>query len=135
MEANFTNEGGYDTRYRYLKNIMGLSMIQSVKNELSEKGEEYSFAQLCEMASKERISSLVDCNETAFLAPESMITAVKEYCKKKELQVPNTPGEISAVIYNSLAVCYAQTVKELESITGKTYESIHVVGGGSNASI
>ncbi|WP_313073667.1 rhamnulokinase [Lacrimispora sp.] len=133
MEANFTNEGGYDTRYRYLKNIMGLWMIQSVRKELSEKGEEYSFAQLCEMASKESISSLVDCNDTAFLAPESMITAVREYCKEKKLQVPNTPGEISGVIYNSLAVCYAQTVKELESITGKTYKSIHVVGGGSNA--
>lgn len=133
MEANFTNEGGYDYRYRYLKNIMGLWMIQSVKKELSEKGEDYSFAQLCQMASKESISSLVDCNDSVFLAPDSMIQAVREYCSRKEQQVPNTPGEISAVIYNSLAACYEKTVKELESITGKTYSAIHVVGGGSHA--
>ncbi|MBS5957044.1 rhamnulokinase [Lacrimispora xylanolytica] len=133
MEANFTNEGGYDYRYRYLKNIMGLWMIQSVRKELSRQGEEYSFAQLCDMASRESISSLVDCNDSVFLAPESMIQAVREYCRNHNQQEPKTPGEISAVIYNSLAVCYEKTIKELESITGKTYPAIHVVGGGSQA--
>ena len=133
MEANFTNEGGYDYRYRYLKNIMGLWMIQSVKKELADKGENYSFAELCEMASKETISSLVDCNHNSFLAPDSMIEAVLNYCRENDLPVPETAGEIAAVIYNSLAACYQDTVKELESITGKTYSDIHVVGGGSNA--
>ncbi len=133
MEANFTNEGGYEYRYRYLKNIMGLWMIQSVKKELTEKGEKYSFAELCEMASKETIKSLVDCNDSVFLAPDSMIQAVKDFCKDGGIQVPQTPGEIAAVIYNSLAACYGDTIKELESITGKTYPAIHVVGGGSNA--
>lgn len=133
MEANFTNEGGYEFRYRYLKNIMGLWMIQSVRKELSEKGEKYSFAELCEMASKETINSLVNCNDSVFLAPESMIQAVKDFCRDRQMQVPQTPGEIAAVIYNSLAACYGDTIKELESITGKSYPSIHVVGGGSNA--
>lgn len=133
MEANFTNEGGYDHRFRYLKNIMGLWMIQSVKKELSQRGEEYSFADLCQMASKETIGSLVDCNDEVFLAPESMIQAVKDYCCGHHGQVPETPGMIAAVIYNSLAGCYGETIKELEAITGRRYSSIHVVGGGSNA--
>jgi rhamnulokinase len=127
MEANFTNEGGYEYRYRYLKNIMGLWMIQSVKKELTEKGEKYTFAELCEMASKETIKSLVDCNDSVFLAPDSMIEAVKDFCRDTGEQVPQTPGETAAVIYNSLAACYGDTIEELESITGKTYPAIHAV--------
>jgi len=133
MEANFTNEGGYDHRFRYLKNIMGLWMIQSVKKELKEKGEAYSFAELCQMASEEVIPSIVDCNDPAFLSPESMIMEVQNFCRRSGLEIPKTPGQIAAVIYNSLAACYGNTVKELESITGRTYPAIHVVGGGSNA--
>lgn len=130
MKANFTNEGGYDHRFRYLKNIMGLWMIQSVKKEFAE---DLSFAQICEMASKETISSIVDCNDDCFLAPKSMIKAVQDFCRRTGQQVPETVGEISSVIYNSLAKCYGDTVKEIEEITGKKYSTIYVVGGGSNA--
>lgn len=130
MKANFTNEGGYDHRFRYLKNIMGLWMIQSVKKEFTE---DLSFAQICEMASKETISSIVDCNDDCFLAPKSMIKAVQDFCRRTGQQVPETVGEISSVIYNSLAKCYGDTVKEIEEITGKKYSTIYVVGGGSNA--
>ncbi|MDN0059858.1 rhamnulokinase [Mediterraneibacter glycyrrhizinilyticus] len=130
MKANFTNEGGYDHRFRYLKNIMGLWMIQSVKKEFTEN---LSFAQICEMASKETISSIVDCNDDCFLAPKSMIEAVQKFCRDTNQQVPETVGEISSVIYNSLAKCYGDTVEEIEAITGKKYSTIYVVGGGSNA--
>lgn len=130
MKANFTNEGGYDHRYRYLKNIMGLWMIQNVKKELDDK---YSFAELCDMASKETISSIVDCNDDCFLAPKNMTEAVQKFCEGTGQQVPKTPGEVSAVIYNSLAKCYGDTVEEIEGITGKRYDTIYVVGGGSNA--
>lgn len=130
MKANFTNEGGYDHRFRYLKNIMGLWMIQSVKKEFTE---DLSFAEICERASKETISSIVDCNDDCFLAPESMIGAVQQFCEETNQQVPKTVAEISAVIYNSLAKCYGDTIKEIEAITGNTYDTIYVVGGGSNA--
>ena len=130
MKANFTNEGGYDHRFRYLKNIMGLWMIQSVKKEFTE---DLSFAEICDMASKETISSVVDCNDDCFLAPESMIGAVRKFCRDTNQQVPETVGEISSVIYNSLAKCYGDTVEEIEAITGKKYSTIYVVGGGSNA--
>lgn len=130
MKANFTNEGGYDHRYRFLKNIMGLWMIQNVKKELND---EYSFAELCDMASKESIASIVDCNDDCFLAPENMTEAVQKFCADTNQQVPNTPGEVSAVIYNSLAKCYGDTIEEIEAITGKRYDTIYVVGGGSNA--
>lgn len=130
MEENFTNEGGYDYRFRYLKNIMGLWMIQSVKKEFEE---DLSFGEICAMASKETISSIVDCNDDCFLAPKSMIKAVQDFCANTGQQVPETVGEIASVIYNSLAKCYGDTIKGLEKVTGKTYDRIHVVGGGSNA--
>jgi len=130
MKANFTNEGGYDHRYRYLKNIMGLWMIQSVKKELKE---DISFARLCELASTESISSIVDCNDDCFLAPDSMIRAVRDYCRETSQPVPQTAGELAAVIYNSLAKCYGETVREIEELTGKSSNTIHVVGGGANA--
>lgn len=133
MAANFTNEGGYDYRYRYLKNIMGLWMIQSVRKELAKRGETYTFEELCQLASEETIDSLVDCNDAAFLAPESMWEAIRKWCMHAGAKVPETPGEVAAVIYNSLAACYGETIGELEEITGKNYSSIHVVGGGSNA--
>ena len=130
MQVNFTNEGGYDHRFRYLKNIMGLWMIQSVKKEFTE---DLSFAEICERASKETITSLVDCNDDCFLAPKSMIEAVKKFCRDSKQQVPETVGEIAAVIYNSLAKCYGDTIEEIEALTGKKYTTIYVVGGGANA--
>lgn len=130
-QKNFTNEGGYNYRYRYLKNIMGLWMIQSVRHELEDA---YSFAQLCEMA-EENITfpSRVDVNDEAFLAPDDMRAAIQVYCRKSGQKVPESIGEIATVIYQSLAESYAETTREIEAITGKSYDTIHIVGGGSNA--
>lgn len=127
---NFTNEGGYERRFRYLKNIMGLWMIQSVKKELNDQ---YSFAELCDLAAKADFSSRVDVNDASFLAPENMIAAVQEMCRKTGQAVPETPGEIASCIYQSLADSYCETVQEIEEMSGRTYSRIHIVGGGSNA--
>ena len=141
MKANFTNEGGYDHRYRFLRNIMGLWMIQSVKQELEAGWEyegrtdsdDYSFGNLCDMASKETIESLVPVNDDRFLAPESMIREVQKACEEAGMQVPATPWELARVIYRSLAVCYREATEQLEEITGKHFDAINIVGGGSNA--
>ena len=128
---NFTNEGGYAYRFRYLKNIMGLWMIQSVRHEYDDK---YGFAEICQMAEEAKdFPSRVDANDECFLSPESMIEEVKDYCRRTGQKVPETLGEIATVIYTSLAECYAKTAKELEEMTGRTYSRIHIVGGGSNA--
>lgn len=130
MRAGFTNEGGYNYRYRYLRNIMGLWMIQSVRKELAPG---MSYGEICDMAAKEEIRSIVDCNDNSFLAPKSMTEAVKSFCKNSGQKVPETLGEIAAVIYNSLAKCYADTLAQMEGITGRHYGTIYVVGGGSSA--
>lgn len=133
MRANFTNEGGYEYRFRYLKNIMGLWMIQSLKKEL-EKERDYSFQELCSMAEEcNSFPSRVDVDDDRFLAPESMLLELQAACRESGQKVPETPGELAAVIYQSLAECYGRTVRELEELTGVTYEGIYIVGGGSNA--
>ncbi len=129
-EANFTNEGGYDGKITYLANIMGLWMIQSVRNKLAP---DMSYGELCDQASKEEIASLVDCQDERFLSPDDMVCAIQEYCKETSQQVPETLPELASVIYNSLAKCYAEKLQEIEKITGVKYDRIHIIGGGSNA--
>ena len=129
--ANFTNEGGYDHRFRFLKNIMGLWMIQSIRHEYNDA---YSFAQLCELAQENKdFPSRVDVNDDKFLSPDNMTQAVQDYCKETGQRVPETIGELAEVVYQSLAICYKKAIHNLEEIVGKTYNSIHIIGGGSNA--
>ncbi len=129
--GNFTNEGGYDYRFRYLKNIMGLWMIQSVRHET---GDAYSFGEICDMAEKcKDFPSRVDVNDNAFLAPESMTEAIQTYCKESGQQVPESLGEVATVVYQSLAECYGKTVQEIEANTGVEYPRIYIIGGGANA--
>ncbi|MBQ9910392.1 MAG: rhamnulokinase [Lachnospiraceae bacterium] len=132
--GNFTNEGGYEYRFRFLKNIMGLWMIQSVRNELCAQGEMYGFGELCDLASVSHIESVVRCNDGRFLAPASMICEIREACRESGQQVPETAGELAKVVYASLAKCYSETIGEIEAIAGKTYDHINIVGGGANAS-
>lgn len=130
MEKNLTNEGGYDYRFRYLKNIMGMWMINSAKKEIAD---DMSYADICAMASKTTITSIVPANDDRFLAPKNMTEEVKAACRESGQQVPEGIAEVAAVIYHSLAKCYADTMNEIEEITGKKYDCIHIVGGGSNA--
>lgn len=130
MEKNLTNEGGYDYRFRYLKNIMGMWMINSAKKEIAD---DMSYADICAMASKTTIASIVPANDDRFLAPKNMTEEVKAACRESGQQVPEGIAEVAAVIYHSLAKCYADTMNEIEEITSKSYDCIHIVGGGSNA--
>lgn len=128
---NFTNEGGYDHRFRYLKNVMGLWMINSSRHEVNDK---YSFSEIVEMAEAEKdFPSRVDANDECFLSPDSMIEEIKNYCRKTNQPVPENFGQLATVIYTSLANCYAGIAKELEEINNRTYSRIHIVGGGCNA--
>ena len=124
-----TNEGGFGYRYRYLKNIMGLWILQQIKAEL---GEGSSFADICEAAKKaEGFESRIDVNDLRFMAPRSMSREIKDACLQSGQKVPANINELSSLVYQSLADSYAQTVRALETLTGKGYSTIRIVGGGS----
>ena len=130
--ANFTNEGGYQYRYRYLKNIMGLWMIQNLRREMAENGQLPGFGELSRLAREAAdFPGRVDVDDPSFMAPESMSAAVRAYCERVGQPVPQSPGELLSCVYHSLAQCYAQSVRQLERLTGRSFQAVHIVGGGS----
>ena len=133
MDMNFTNEGGYEYRYRYLKNIMGLWMIQNIRRELKdENGKLPSFPDLIKAAEEASgFSASVDVDDNRFLAPESMIEEVKKACMDCSQPVPGTTGEVMRTVYTSLADDYRRAVQSLERLSGKKFTSMNIVGGGS----
>lgn len=129
LAANFSNEGGIGT-IRFLKNIMGLWLVQCLKKELNDQ---YSFADLAKMAKEEEgFDYRLDVNAERYLAPQSVMAVIAKDCFDKRWPVPTSAGQYAYAIYNSLAHCYDGVAKELESVTGRHYDSICIIGGGSN---
>ena len=123
QKNNLTNEGGYNHTYRVLSNIMGLWIIQSIKKELGK----YSFGELCDMARAVGDTEYrIDVNDKAFLAPVSMIEAIKNYCGAPDMPI----DVLLCCVYHSLALSYADTIKGLSEMTGIKYETINIFGGG-----
>lgn len=131
FEYNYSNEGSYDGTYRLQKNIMGLWIIQNIKKEY----EKYSFEQIANAAYKSNITSVIDCNDVRFLNPNNMCEEIKNFCIQTEQQIPKTINDFAKIAYKSLAIAYCQAIDEIESITGISYESIYIVGGGANANL
>lgn len=128
LEYNFTNEGGLDYRFRFLKNIMGLWMIQEVKRNYDDR---YSFAELVELARSEtEFHSIVNVDDDRFLKPDNMIEEIQAYCLETKQQVPETPGQLAKCVYESLVESYKIAINEIEEIFEKTYSKINVIGGG-----
>ena len=127
-QCGFTNEGGFNKTVRFLKNIMGMWMIQCIKKELND---EYGFSDFVALAKKaEDFESRVDVNDLSFFAPDSMLNAIKEYCVKTGQKAPETVGEIAYCVYSSLAESYKKAVEQIEELTGSSFDRIHIVGGG-----
>lgn len=131
MELNFTNEGGYGKTYRYLANIMGLWMIQSVRRELVP---DMGFGELCELAARqESYEGRVSVDDERFLAPASMCREIRDALEEKGYALPVNPGQYASCVYMSLAERYAEAVKGLEQMFGTFYDTVNIVGGGCNA--
>ncbi len=126
-KANFTNEGGIEGTYRVLKNIMGLWMLQNFRKEINTE----DLTLPAKLAKNSSFSSVVNVEDESFLAPESMCEAIKIYCKKTSQPAPESNEDMAACIYNSLAKGYKRAITELEGLSGRKYESINIVGGGS----
>ncbi|WP_160679586.1 rhamnulokinase [Clostridium sp. C8-1-8] len=128
MDYNFTNEGGIDYTFRFLKNIMGLWIIQEVRRKYDNK---YSFAELVVKAREaDYFTSIIDVNHDRFLNPENMIEEIKAYCRETNQKVPETVGEVAFCVFNSLSASYKESIGELEEIFEKEYKKINVFGGG-----
>lgn len=131
-KLNVTNEGGYDYTTAFLKNICGLWLIQESRRQWIREGKEYSYAELERLALEcEPFRCFIDPDAPEFAPMGNLPRRVKEYCEKTGQYVPQTVGEIIRCIYESLALKYRYTFDGIKECTGKDYDRIHVMGGGT----
>ena len=133
---NFTNEGGVKRTTRLLKNIMGLWLTQEARRQWIREGVECSFGQLADEAlTAEPMKCFVDPDDPSFELPGNEPRRIKDFCKATGQAVPESRGEIMRCIYESLAMKYRYTHRALEEITGLKYGAIHMIGGGTQATL
>ena len=131
-ELNFTNEGGAMGTIRFLKNIMGLWIIQESRRQWKREGKDYSFAQMEAWAKEcKPFRSLIDPDHVSFATPGNMPEKICEFCRQTGQPVPETVGEVVRCIYESLALKYRKTAESIEALMGRKAKVIHVVGGGT----
>jgi rhamnulokinase len=131
MEYNFTNEGGVGGTTRFLKNIMGLWLVQECRRVWERAGKIHSYEELARLAEAAPVGmSLVNPDDSSFMLPANMPAALAEYCKRSGQPVPTEPGAVIRCALESLALRYRWVLERLEELAGQKLAVIHVVGGG-----
>lgn len=118
---NFTNEGGIDYRFRFLKNYMGMWLFQNIRRNLNK---EKTYDEMMQLAMSCGDYKYFDVNDNTLVAPKNMIEAIGKLIGSDDL------GLILNSAYHSLAKSYSEAVTEIEAVTGKRFNAIHIVGGG-----
>ncbi|MBO7730355.1 MAG: rhamnulokinase [Lachnospiraceae bacterium] len=134
QKANFTNEGGIEHRFRVLKNIMGMWLIQNIQANLEAGigdpkypvGCKVSFDEMVSLARASFFQGLINVNDERLVAPENMVQAIRECLGEPDISI----GDVINCVYRSLAEEYRNTVLEIEKLTGRKYDNLYIVGGG-----
>lgn len=127
-----SNEQGANGKVNYLKNIIGLWLIQESRRQWRREGQEYSYADLEKLALEaEPLRSFIDPDSPEFTPPGDIPGRVQEFCRRTGQPVPETVGQIMRCIYESLALKYRFALDQLSQATGKTFGSLHILGGGT----
>ncbi len=135
-DNGLSNECGANGRINYLKNIIGLWLIQESRREYARRGEEYSFGQLAELAEEaEPFYCFIDPDAPEFVSPGNIPERIQSFCRRTGQTVPETVGETVRCIYESLALKYRYALEQLEKMTGKSFTTLHILGGGANAGL
>ena len=132
LERNFTNEGGAWGTTRLLKNICGMWLLEECRRDWARGGIETTYDELLAAARAETpFRSLMNVNDPGFVAPGGMPERIADHCAALGQPRPETVGQFARTIFESLALAYRQVIDDLEAITGRRAETLHVVGGGS----
>jgi len=129
---NFTNEGGVNGTIRFLKNIIGLWIVQECRRAWQKGGEEVSYADLmveAEAAGPAR--TILDVDDRRLLAPDDMPDTLRAMAKETGQPVPETRGEMVRCALESLAAHYGKTLREMDAVLGRRTDRLYVLGGGS----
>ena len=131
---NFTNEAGYGGTTRFLKNIIGMWLLQESRREWIRQGNPIEYAELDRQAeASEPFRSLINPNAARFMRPDDMPAKIAAYCRETGQPVPETPGQVARCVCESLALLYRQTLGQIERLTGTKISRLHIVGGGSRS--
>jgi rhamnulokinase len=130
-DAPFTNERGVGGSIRFLKNIIGLWLVQQCRQALAREGRDYTYAELTEAAAgAEPFRTLLDPDHPPFMLPGAMLEKIATYARRSDQPVPETPGQFVRCCLETLALIYRRTFEKLEQVTQQRYEILHIVGGG-----
>ena len=136
QEHNFTNELGYGGTIRFLKNLVGLWIVQECRRQWAKEGREYAYDQLMEMAvNAEPFKCLINPAAPRFMKPNNMLRKIVDYCHQTDQDAPEAPGEIIRCVLESLALLYRRTLEEITMVTGREPKYLHIVGGGCKNSL
>ncbi len=131
-EVPFTNEGGVGGTIRFLTNIIGLWPVQECRRALEKEGQAYDYSQLTQLASQATpFRTILDSDHPPFMQPGDMPAKIAAFAKSTGQPVPANPGELIRCCLESLALTYRRTLDKLETITGRHFDLLHIVGGGS----
>ncbi len=132
FKYNFTNEGGAEDTVRFLKNIMGLWLLQQCRNTWSKLGDGISYDELISLAKlAPAFKAFIDPDYMGFYNPADMPLEIDDYCTKTLQEPPQNIGEYVRIILEGLAFKYRMTLDQLKELTGKNINCIHIIGGGS----
>lgn len=135
-ELNITNEIGYGGRVSFLKNIIGLWLIQESRRQWSREGKEYTFGELETMAKgEEAFRCFIDPDAPEFVPAGNIPRRIRAYCERTGQWIPQNEGQIVRCINESLAFKYRETCAEIQACTQKDYETIYMVGGGTQSKL
>ena len=131
-QSGLSNELGANGKINYLKNIIGLWLIQESRREYKRRGQAYSFAELEQQAlAAEPLRSFIDPDAPEFVAPGDLPGRIQEFCRKTGQPIPETVGAVMRCIYESLALKYRYAIEQLSAVTGRAFTTLHVLGGGT----
>jgi rhamnulokinase len=132
LKYNFTNEGGVCSTIRFLKNIMGMWLLQESRRQWAKTGKSYSYDELTALAAEgPALRSFVSVGDNRFLAPGNMVERIEAFCRETSQPVPQSPSEVVRCILESLALEYRWGTEKLRELSGKALPVIHIIGGGS----
>ena len=132
LAYNFTNEGGVFGTWRLSKNIMGLWLVQECKRAWAHRGEDLSYDEITRLASEAKpFLAVIDPDDGSFFHPGDMPERIRNYCAKTNQSMPQTKGEIIRVALEGIALKYRWVLERLEELTGKRFDPIHIIGGGT----
>jgi rhamnulokinase len=133
-ELNFTNEAGYGGTTRFLKNIVGLWLLQELRRSWAERGEAFDYARLSrEAEGAPAFGPLIHPGDNRFAKPGEMPEKIAAYCREQGVAAPESVGAMVRCVYESLALQYRRTLDEVELATGRNVTRLHIVGGGSQS--